>query len=119
MKKLLLLLLTLPLLLSNKPIGEGDVEAKMFGVWRTIDNDFVQISRNSNFEITFMRISAKRQLMAKGFLDTTEDGNLEIERQYPKVETYTSDYKFSPSGKTLVIMKPDGVHAWLLERVSP
>lgn len=118
MKKLLLLLLALPLLLSGTPNTENEVEMDFFGIWRTFDGDFVQITRNMDFEVTFQRISSKKQLMMKGKLNDTHEGKVEITREYPLIETYTSEYVFSPSKKTLVILQPDGEHAWLLERIQ-
>ena len=96
---------------------EERVEMDFYGIWRTLDNDFVQINRNMDFETTFQRISSKRQLMAKGEIVNATEGKIEIVRRYPKNETYVSDYVFSPSGKTLVIMKPNSDEAWVLERV--
>lgn len=118
MKKLLLLLLVLPLLLSGTPNTENKVEMDFFGIWRTFDGDFVQITRNMDFEVTFQRISSKKQLMMKGKLNDTHEGKVEITREYPLMETYTSEYVFSPSKKTLVILQPDGEHAWVLERIQ-
>lgn len=118
MKKLLLVLLAIQFLFSYTQVDNGEVEIEMFGVWRTIDNEFVQISRDRNFDVSFMRVTSKKQLLQKGFLSKNEEGNLEVSRRYPKVENYTSEYVFSPSGKTLVIMKPNGTEAWLLEKVQ-
>ena len=119
MKKLLLLLLALPMLFSMKPQPtEGTVDINIMGIWRSLDNDFVQITRNMDFEVTFQRITSKKQLVAKGYITEATEGNMEVKRYYPKTETYTSHYVFSPSGKTLVIMQPDGEHAWVFEKIQ-
>jgi hypothetical protein len=96
---------------------EERVEVDFYGIWRTIDNEFVQINRNMDFETSFQRVSSKKRLMAKGTIQSATEGKIEISRRYPKSETYTSDYVFSPSGKTLVIMKPNSDEAWVLEKV--
>ena len=119
MKKLLLLLLALPFLFSMKPqLNERNVDHNIIGIWRSLNNDFVQITRNMDFEVTFQRISSTRQLQAKGYITEAVEGNMQVERYYPKNESYTSQYIFSPSGKTLVIMQPDGEHAWVFEKIQ-
>lgn len=119
MKKLLLLLLALPMLFSMKSqSNEGQVDINIMGIWRNMDGEFVQITRNMDFEVTFQRIASNRQLVAKGKINSATEGNMEIERQYPQVESYTSNYILSPSGNTMVIMKPDGEHAWLFEKIQ-
>ena len=116
MKKLFVLLLTVPLLLgSTKP---NEVEHDFYGIWRTIDNDFIQISTNQDFQVVFRRIDKTRMLVSKGEILTAGDGTIKVQRDYPKNETYISDYVFSPSKKTLVIMKPNNEQAWVLERIS-
>ena len=119
MKKLLLLLLALPFLFSMTPqSNEGVVDINMMGIWRSLDNDFVQISRNMDFEVTFQRITSKKQLVANGKINSATEGSIEIQREYPEMISYTSKYVFSPSGKTLVIMQPDGKHAWVFEKIQ-
>lgn len=117
MKKLLLVLLAIPFLFSYTQIENTDVEVEIFGVWRTIDNEFVQITRDMDFNVSFMRVSSKKQLLQKGFISKNENGNLEITRRHPIEESFISEYAFSPSKKTLVIMKPNGTEAWVLEKV--
>jgi len=97
---------------------EESVEMEFYGIWRTLDNEFVQINRTMDFETTFQRVSSKKQLMAKGEILNATEGKIEIVRDYPMRETYVSDYVFSPSGKTLVIMKPNSDKAWVLEKVQ-
>lgn len=119
MKKLILLLLTIPLLLSGTPSPTNDeVGVEFFGIWKTFEGEYVQITRNMDYEVIFQRVSNRKQLLAKGKLNDTFDGKIEIEREYPDNTIYTSEYVFSPSGKTLVIMKPDGKQAWLLEKIQ-
>jgi len=119
MKKLLLLLLTLPFLFSMTPqSNEGVVDINMMGIWRSLDNDFVQISRNMDFEVTFQRIASNKQLVAKGKINSATEGSIKIQREYPEIKSYTSEYVFSPSGNTLVIMQPDGEHAWVFDRIQ-
>ena len=115
MKKLFLLLLMIPLLGFNTP---NEVTHDFYGIWRTIDNDFIQISMNSDFQVVFKRIDKTRMLVSKGEILNAGSGTIQVQRDYPKNETYTSDYVFSPSKKTLVIMKPNSKQAWVLERIN-
>lgn len=116
MKKVFLLLLTLPFLLSfNKPV---EVAHDFYGIWRTMDNEFVQISINRDFEVVFRRVTQTNSLLSKGEILNAGEGTIQIQREYPHNEVYTSDYVFSPSKKTLVIMKPNSDQAWVLERIS-
>lgn len=113
----LILSLGLILLTSFTPV-ENDVDFKFLGVWKSVENDFVQITRNNDFEISFMRIGGDRLLKAKGIILSAEEGTINVKRSYPVSQEYFSEYVFSPSGETLVISKPNSNQAWLFERVS-
>lgn len=102
---------------SIVPMSEENVEMGFYGIWRTIDNQFIQIDRNFDFETKFQRVSSNKRLLTKGLILEASNGIVKIKRNFPKNEVYDSNYKFSPSGKTLVIMKPNGKEAWVLERV--
>lgn len=116
MKKLFLLLLTIPFLLSNTT--GGNINHDFYGIWKTVDNEFVKIGMNSNFDVTFQRVNMNKSTLSKGVILNAGEGQIEIKRDYPQEEYYTSQYVFSASKQTLVIMKPDGKTAWLLEKVS-
>lgn len=116
MKKLFLLLLTIPFLLSSTT--KGDINHDFYGIWKTVDNEFVKIGMNSNFDVTFQRVSMNKSTLSKGVILNAGEGEIKIKRDYPQEEYYTSQYVFSPTKQTLVIMKPDGKTAWLLEKVS-
>ena len=117
MKKLLLILLLFPLLISSTtPIKE--VEHDLLGVWHDqFCNESVQITRNDNFDITFTRVTGYK-LLAKGVILESHEGVIEVERQYPEKGTYTLPYTFSPSKNTLVIMKPNSNQAWVFTRYN-
>jgi len=99
--------------------AEEREDNRIYGIWRSMDNDFIQIWKSwDSEEVKFQRISSNRMLQAKGQILFSEEGELEIKRDYPMNEVYTSDYAFSPSGETLVVMKPNGEQAWVLEKVD-
>jgi len=91
---------------------------ELFGIWQTLDNEFVQISRDMDFKVSFMRVASSKALLAKGFITADSAETLSIDRTYPESETYVSQYVFSPSKKTLVIMKPNSNQAWVLHKVQ-
>jgi len=114
---------------SNQVIGDecrdqvvlnttAEVSMELFGIWQTIDNEFVQISRDMDFKITFIRVGSTKTLLAKGFISAGSENTLSIDRTYPANETYISQYVLSPSKKTLVIMKPNSSEAWVLHKVQ-
>lgn len=119
MKKLLLLILPL-LLMSATPSNEGEVDIRFFGVWRSLDGEFIQISRQDDFSVSFYRIEGKTRMMqARGIIEQTEEGLMEIKRQLPSQDEYTLKYHFSPSGETMVVMKPyEPNRAWVFERIQ-
>jgi len=44
---------------------------------------------------------------------------MKIKRQLPAMDEYTLDYHFSPSGNTMVVMKPyEPNRAWIFERIQ-
>ena len=95
-----------------------EISMELFGIWQTLDNEFVQISRDMDFKISFMRVASSKALLAKGFITADSAETLSIDRTYPESETYVSQYVFSPSKKTLVIMKPNSNQAWVLHKVQ-
>ncbi|NVJ64237.1 MAG: hypothetical protein HWD84_08430 [Flavobacteriaceae bacterium] len=107
----------------NNPIevtasnSADEISMEIFGIWQTLDNEFVQITRDMDYKITFMRVAKTKALLAKGFI-SGDQSTLSIERTYPVEETYSSQYVFSPSMKTLVIMKPNSNEAWVLHKVQ-
>lgn len=98
--------------------AEETTNQYIYGIWKTMENDYIQIGVSRNFETTFERIGSDRRLQAKGTILNVTNDSMEVVRIYPKSETYKSSYIFSPSKNTLVITKPDGKRAWLLERIQ-
>ena len=115
MKNLLLTLLFFPLLISSTtPIEE--VNHDLFGIWHDeFNKESVQITRNNDFDVMFTRVSGYN-LKAKGLILSSHEGLIQVERYYPKKETYTLRYVFSPSKQTLVIEKPNSKEAWVFTR---
>lgn len=117
MKKLLLILIMFPLLISGTS-RIGNVEHDLLGIWHDdLNQESVQITRNDEFEITFTRVTGYK-LLSKGVILDSHEGVIEVERQYPEKETYTLPYVFSPSKNTLVIMKPHSNQAWVFTRYN-
>ena len=117
MKKLLLTLFIFPLLLSGTT-ATTEVEHDLIGIWHDeFNQESVQINRNNNFDVTFTRVSGYN-LKSKGLILSSHEGLIEVERNYPKKETYTLRYVFSPSKETLVITKPNSKEAWVFTRYN-
>lgn len=117
MKNLLLTLLLFPFLLGNTETT-NEVEHDLLGVWHDeFNKESVQITRNDNFDITFTRVTGYN-LLSKGYILESNEGFIEVERMYPTKETYSLQYTFSPSRKTLVIMKPNSTQAWVFTRYN-
>ena len=95
-----------------------DISMDIFGIWQSIDNEFVQISRDMDYKITFMRVARSKELQAKGFITAGNATTLSIDRVYPENQTYDLEYVFSPSRKTLVIMKPNSDEAWVFHKIQ-
>jgi len=100
--------------------AEGNEDLRFYGVWQSLDNEFVQIHRGEDFEMKFVRMGVipNRALLAKGEITEVEGSSIEIQREYPMVETYESTFAFSPSGETLVIQKPNSKEAWVFHKVQ-
>lgn len=124
MKKIVLILLMAPLLVNAMgPIkGKGksttsEVNMNLYGVWRNLDNEFVQINRNSDLDTYFMRVLGQ-ELLAKGIILNTNEGLINVSKEYPVADSYNLAYYLSPSGETLVIQKPHSEQVWLFTRVG-
>ena len=117
MKKLLLILLMFPLLISStKPVNE--VEHDLIGIWHDeFNKESVQITRNNDFDVMFTRVSGYN-LKAKGLILGSHEGLIDVQKYYPQKETYTLRYVFSPSKETLVITKPNSKEAWVFTRIQ-
>jgi len=117
MKKLLFTLFIFPFLISGTPATE-EVEHDLIGIWHDeFNKESVQITRNNNFDVMFTRVSGYN-LKAKGLILDSYEGLIEVQRNYPKKETYTLRYVFSPSKETLVITKPNSKQAWVFTRIQ-
>ncbi len=124
MKKIVLILLMAPILLNAMGPIKGTEKASAFkvnmnlyGVWRNLDNEFVQINRDSDLDTYFMRVQGQ-ELLAKGIILNTNEGLIEVSREYPVADSYLLAYYLSPSGETLVIQKPHSDQVWLFTRVG-
>lgn len=121
MKKIVLILLAVPFLLTAKgPIKgaeKAEVNMNLYGVWRNLDNEFVQINRNQDSDTYFMRVLGQT-LIAKGIILDSNEGVIKVSKEYPSTESYDLPYVLSPSGETLVIQKPHSEQVWLFTRVG-
>ena len=115
MRKLLLLfLLTLSsFTYSQKTEEYTDVPFEMYGVWRSVENEFLRISSDVNGNTRFQRVEG-RKLLASGEIKRV--GNeLHIIRSDSKEEY---DLMFMIRNGFMVITKPNSDRAWLWEKVQ-
>ena len=105
-----------PFLLSGTS-NQNEIDRSIYGIWKSADNEFLQISETLDFETKFTRYESTN-LASKGFIINTTEGTIRVSKHYPVKETYDLPYVFSPSGKTIVIMKPNSEQAWVFERIQ-
>ena len=97
--------------------AEGQLDQNLYGVWQeATEATFVKISTNSDFQSYFQRVYG-RQVVSYGTLDSDGESVLNVNNQHSH-EKYDLQYVFSPSGKTLVITKPNSDQAWVFFKVG-
>ena len=116
MKKLLLVLLAISTFAygqKKEKIEYVDVPFEMYGVWRSVENEFLRISSDVNGATKFQRVEGRR-LLATGEIKRV--GNeLHIIRSDRSVEY---DLVFMIRNGYMVITKPNSDRAWLWEKVQ-
>lgn len=116
MKKLLLVLLFLGSFAygqKKEKIEYVDVPFEMYGVWKSVENEFLRITSNMQGATRFQRVKG-RKLLASGEIRRT--GNeLHIIRS-DKNDKY--NLVFLLGSNTMVITKPNSTRAWLWEKVQ-
>jgi hypothetical protein len=116
MKKLLVVLLVLSSFAygqKKEKIKYVDIPFEMYGVWRSVENEFLRISSNINGDTRFQRVVG-RKLLASGVIKRV-DNELHIIRTDSK-ERY--NLIFMIRNDYMVITKPDSDRAWLWEKVN-
>lgn len=114
MKKLLVLLLVFSSFAYGQKEPEyTDVPFEMYGVWRSIENEFLKIYTNFEGETEFQRVVG-RKLASRGIIKRV--GNeLHIIR---KDTTETYHLIFAIGNGNMVITKPNSDKAWLWDKVQ-
>ena len=116
MKKLLALLLILSTFAygqKKEKIEYVDIPFEMYGVWKSVENEFLRISSTINGTTRFQRVQGRR-LLASG----------EIKRIGNQLHIIRSDSKeeynlvFIIGNGNMVITKPNSDRAWLWEKVN-
>ncbi len=107
MKSILLSLVMLLTATSN--VENETFPTEFYGVWQSIDNEFVSISNDGSF----IRVDGK-EVRAQGYL-RQEDGKLYIKRTDIDEEYVLS---YSKRNDVLVITKPFSTQAWLFFRIG-
>ena len=89
----------------------------LYGVWQeATEPTFVKIGTGGDFETIFQRVEG-RKVVSYGTLDSIGESILNVNNLYSN-EKYNLTYKFSPSGNTVVITKPNSDKAWVFFRVG-
>lgn len=112
-----LFLLSFALLFGLIPVKEevnSKVPTEVYGIWQSVDNEFVSIYTDSNFETVFDRRSSNGSRLAFGTVDYI-DGQLFVTRTDVK-DQYSLPFYIGDS--TLVIMKPRSNQAWIWTKVQ-
>ena len=116
MKKLFTLLFVLSTFAygqKKEKIKYVDVPFEMYGVWRSVENEFLRISSDLNGATKFQRVEGRR-LLASG----------EIKRIGNQLHIIRSDSReeynlvFIINNGNMVITKPNSDRAWLWEKVN-
>ena len=110
MKKLILIF---TLLVCSLAFGQEDVPFKVFGVWKSVDNEFLRVYRDANGEALFQRVR-NRVVKASGKIEIV-DGEMHIKRSDNK-DNYSLAFFIGET--TMVITKPKSNQAWLWEKLD-
>lgn len=116
MKKLLLLLFAVSTFAygqKRQKIEYVDIPFEMYGVWRSVENEFLRISSDVNGATKFQRVEGRR-LLASGEIKRINN-QLHIIRTDSKEEY---DLIFIIGNGNMVITKPNSDRAWLWEKVQ-
>ena len=110
MKKLILLF---SLLVGSLAFGQEDVPFEVYGIWQSVDNEFLRIARGPDGQAIFQRING-REMKAMGTIKVI-DGEMQITRG-DKDDQYVLAYFIGNT--TMVITKPRSSQAWLWNKVG-
>lgn len=116
MKKLLLVLLVLSSFAygqKKEKVEYVDVPFEMYGVWQSVENEFLRITTDINGATKFQRVQGRR-LLASGEIKRV-DNELHIIRSDNRQEY---NLVFIIRNGFMVITKPNSDRAWLWEKVG-
>ena len=110
MKKLILLF---TLMVGSLAFGQEDVPFEVYGIWQSVDNEFLRVYRTEDGKAAFQRVSG-RSIKAMGIIEFV-DGEMHITRGDKKDE-YSLAYFLG--NDNMVIAKPNSNQAWLWSKVG-
>lgn len=116
MKKVLALLLVLSTFTygqKKQKIEYVDVPFEMYGVWQSVENEFLRITTDINGATKFQRVQGRR-VLATGEIKRINN-QLHIIRSDSREEY---DLIFIIGNGNMVITKPNSDRAWLWEKVQ-
>lgn len=101
------------LLMSINAFGQEDVPFEVYGIWQSVDNEFLRVYRTEDGKAAFQRVSG-RSIKAMGIIEFV-DGEMHITRGDKKDE-YSLAYFLG--NDNMVIAKPNSNQAWLWSKVG-
>ncbi len=111
MKSILLSLVVLLTATSN--VENETFPTEFYGVWQSIDNEFLRIQSNFNFETEFLRVKG-REMLASGNLSSVGGRIYVIRKDIDK--QYTLAYTIF--NNTMIVEKPDSHRVWVFTKVG-
>ena len=114
MKKLVLFL-SLMVSVIGFSQSSSSLPSEIYGIWRSVDNEFVSIYVDEEFRTVFERRSSGGQRLAIGTISYNENGEMCITR-FDIKDQYSLAFIIGPS--TLVITKPRSDQAWLWSKIQ-
>lgn len=108
------ILLSLVMLLNSGLYVENETfPSDFYGIWQSVDNEFVRINTTFNFEVKFLRVK-EGELLSSGYL-TSEPGKMHVYRTDIKKD-YVLNYIIY--NNTMVVEKPDSHRVWVFTKVG-
>ena len=108
------ILLSLVMLLNSGLYVENETfPSDFYGIWQSVDNEFVRIQTTFDFEVRFIRVKNGQEL-AGGTL-TPKSGRIHVSRTDIDTE-YTLSYIIN--NRTMIVEKPDSHRVWVFTKVG-
>lgn len=98
---------------TNLTPEEKTFPASLYGIWQSVDNEFLRIVTTFDLQIKFLRVKDGK-VLASGNLRPVE-GGIGVYRTDIDAE-YTLSYTLN--NRTVVIEKPDSHRVWVFTKVG-